>query len=1381
MSKQSLPSSEDNISKPTTYSMTIPRASQRSAVTPSYIQNEDNLQSLVGSPDQFTIHDRISMPPQAHGSSSETQGSTTPRNSRPGLVRSVSTPYTTSPPPTSNLTASMMALPESLPTSASTPRSKAGRLPISISSVFKSPQSHRREDPPQRHQEREWSVFGSLMSNEGFTPGTIRGTLGTSVGALRTPTTSVSGSMVASAESTFIGWGSGVERREGVPRNWRDRDRVEEEEEEEERNSRRQDSISSLLSSASTESTSTERGRVLGESSSPVSPSIPAPTLTIPRTSPQQKDSGGFFTRLFPKLSIPALTPLQRNVLKCAIAYFIGSLFTFSPYLSGFISDLTNYNDEEGGGSTPSPSGHMVATIAVYFNPAKTYGAMLEADKFCFMGLLFASKDNNWVADLVVILLIGIGMSCVAWMKLWMAKPSFNTACSMTAILLFVVVVKEGGLETLLQVTLIVFIGSTISNVLCYTLWPQRATTNLQVSMVKTLDSFSTLLTLMTKTFLLEEKQRGQGKKVEEAVKSHQESFTALKKNLGEAKGEGIFGNGAPSNKEPPVSFMAAGGHYYHPITPTSSSEHPLPNGTSSDGGDNGWGEDEEGQGKTRNTSVQAYTDAIDSLNRLGQHLNGLRSGTSLQMELVQAEKEGRLVLKNHKDKGKQKTQPGHGSMSQGESSNTFGSTSGDVEGDDDTLLLQAAADMFGELVDDVGPPLKSLSTTCSTTLKRLRESFQCLSSPTPSFPLDAGEFRDLADTVERALFTFESTSNHAILRLYRSRTGDGLGEEGDNQMVIADGSGETVFLVYFFIFTLQEFAKELVSLVDAMGRICSIQRAEVEYSRSRKWWRWGPLRWISRLWKPGDSDEDGDEGERKLLRGNTRRRLKEGIQRRISTYFLHKPAHASVSFPKIRPHAPNTVQTPALSDLSFTGRLKARIWAFGARLRENDMKYAIKTGMATAILAAPAFYDKTRPIFTEYRGEWALISFFVVISPTIGATNFMGLHRVLGTLLGAVTAVSVWSLFPENPYVLSVFGFLYSLPCFYYIVSKPMYATSARFVLLTYNLTCLYCYNTRQADISVVSIALHRFTAVTVGVVWAGIVSRYWWPTEARRELSKALGDFCLNIGWLYTRLVNFNSFASEESEYVLSGNEHDEQNEREQGAVEGTSLLAPITNVHINQGIRDFMAMELHLQIKLIELQGLLAHTQHEPRLKGPFPVKLYRSILTSLQTILDKLHSMRCVTAREEWHTTVKTEFIIPVNRERREMVGNVILYFYILASAFRLKSPLPPYLPPAENSRQQLVNAIRNLDVIRNRNVKGSRQLLFFAYALTMQGVIHELDYLGKTLQDAFGVIGGSREAFETLFAGRCTILSGLTYIFLSYWIKNWVFVSNNSRT
>lgn len=52
-------------------------------------------------------------------------------------------------------------------------------------------------------------------------------------------------------------------------------------------------------------------------------------------------------------------------------------------------------------------------------------------------------------------------------------------------------------------------------------------------------------------------------------------------------------------------------------------------------------------------------------------------------------------------------------------------------------------------------------------------------------------------------------------------------------------------------------------------------------------------------------------------------------------------------------------------------------------------------------------------------------------------------------------------------------------------------------------------------------------------------------------------------------------------------------------------------------------------------------------------------------------------------------MRRDFIIPVTKERREMVGNIILYFSTLASAFRLKAPLPPYLPPAEKARQQLV--------------------------------------------------------------------------------------------
>ena len=62
------------------------------------------------------------------------------------------------------------------------------------------------------------------------------------------------------------------------------------------------------------------------------------------------------------KWNPPTFTPLYYNVLKCAIAYFIASLFTFYQPLSDFIGDLSSYGP---GARGPSPSAHMVATVYV--------------------------------------------------------------------------------------------------------------------------------------------------------------------------------------------------------------------------------------------------------------------------------------------------------------------------------------------------------------------------------------------------------------------------------------------------------------------------------------------------------------------------------------------------------------------------------------------------------------------------------------------------------------------------------------------------------------------------------------------------------------------------------------------------------------------------------------------------------------------------------------------------------------------------------------------------------------------------------------------------------------------------------------------------------
>jgi len=92
---------------------------------------------------------------------------------------------------------------------------------------------------------------------------------------------------------------------------------------------------------------------------------------------------------------------------------------------------------------------------SVYFNPAKTAGAMFEADLFCFIGVLFSAiitlsssfsihlfeddSELQWIGDCLVFIWVASAMSIVAWAKVWMNKPSFNTATSMTSIILFIV------------------------------------------------------------------------------------------------------------------------------------------------------------------------------------------------------------------------------------------------------------------------------------------------------------------------------------------------------------------------------------------------------------------------------------------------------------------------------------------------------------------------------------------------------------------------------------------------------------------------------------------------------------------------------------------------------------------------------------------------------------------------------------------------------------------------------------------------------------------------------------------------------------------------------------------------------------------------------
>ena len=105
-------------------------------------------------------------------------------------------------------------------------------------------------------------------------------------------------------------------------------------------------------------------------------------------------------------------------------------------------------------------------------------------------------------------------------------------------------------------------------------------------------------------------------------------------------------------------------------------------------------------------------------MNRLAQHLNSLRSGTRLQHGLTQATRHGKVALALRRSVKQEvplfSRQLGREicTAMKGKTVKTDPDPDPDI-GDAEAATLQAAGVMFGEFVDDMGPPLDALSV-CS-------------------------------------------------------------------------------------------------------------------------------------------------------------------------------------------------------------------------------------------------------------------------------------------------------------------------------------------------------------------------------------------------------------------------------------------------------------------------------------------------------------------------------------------------------------------------------------------------------------------------------------------------------------------------------------------
>jgi len=143
-----------------------------------------------------------------------------------------------------------------------------------------------------------------------------------------------------------------------------------------------------------------------------------------------------------------------------------------------------------------------------------------------------------------------------------------------------------------------------------------------------------------------------------------------------------------------------------------------------------------------------------------------------------------------------------------------------------------------------------------------------------------------------------------------------------------------------YFSFSLEEFAREILDLISVLTDLQSQSQSH------RRSWHW------LLFWSPHER--------------------------------LRRPA----SFPHL-PKPQASPQRPAEG-----AKWGFRLWRELEKLRKPEIKFAVKVGVGAVLLAGPAFTERWRGGYTHWRGEWALLSYFVVIASSVGATTSTGFWR---------------------------------------------------------------------------------------------------------------------------------------------------------------------------------------------------------------------------------------------------------------------------------------------------------------------------------------------------------------------------------------------------
>ncbi|KAI5962814.1 hypothetical protein KGF57_001383 [Candida theae] len=394
----------------------------------------------------------------------------------------------------------------------------------------------------------------------------------------------------------------------------------------------------------------------------------------------------------------------------------------------------------------------------------------------------------------------------------------------------------------------------------------------------------------------------------------------------------------------------------------------------------------------------------------------------------------------------------------------------------------------------------------------------------------------------------------------------------------------------------------------------------------------------------------------------------------------------------------------------SFTERVSYRIWSRFKYLKRADVQFGLRVGLGAACLSLFAFVPATKEIFENWRLEWALTVYCIMMNKSLGGTSMTVKWRIIGTFIGAFVAFSTWTIFEANVYVLAFTGILISIPSFYIILFWKQNNPFGRFILLTYNLTMLYSYSMLQKDAEdefeggenpiIGEIAFHRFAAVSIGIIWALTMATCFLPNSARSRLKNGLSILWLRLGVIW----NSDPLEYNPDTMELVGFK----------AEEGTNKI-------------------------LSECETLLKQAPVEFRLKGKFPTQTYAKLIKETSAIIDAFQNLDLLIKADPKLNSNEEYVLKYIEVERGEVEQRIFLVFYMIASAMKLGFSLPKKFASIEHAKDRMLYKLSEIRQQQDNGfvLRNDDFILLYSYILVASTISEQLD---KMLIDIKGLLG-----------------------------------------